>query len=417
MSGGGGDDGYGGRLRRARTEAGLTQAELAELARITRESETRIEGGRPPIPAVARMLHAALAARLPGLTFDMRLTDPGDSVGAAVRRRDVLRAGAVGAVFPATLALRMIALDHGRTPAPLTSDLLDVWEARTASLAAGRAVESPRLLLPQIEQHLMVLEARIAEWPGPEPLRRRLLSIAGGTCAIAAWVSLMAEHRREMHDYLDRGDALATEAGDDDVRVLLLMLRADLLSPVLIGGDGGFPELAIRALEEAMSLASPSTPLTLRVPAILRAAEEHAFAGDAGAALRLLQLGEEAQEQARVHSHYLRTRWPAWSSDSYKGSAYNLLGRSRDAIETLEPIRSPYPSHQPLLLTDRAAAHAQAGDLDESARLLGEALRIAIDHGYPEAARRVQGVRRRHLAGWGDEARVRDLDEKIAAIL
>lgn len=403
---------FGLRVRQARERADMTQARLAELAGITRESLYRIENGRPPLAETAAALHRALVRHLPGLSLDMRLTESRDTVGA-VRRRDFL---AASAVVPATLALRMIALDR-RPAADLDPGLLDVWEERTANFAAARAVEPPRLLLPQIEQHLSVLETLVGQWPGPEPLRRRLLSIAAGTNAIAAWVSLMAERRREVHDYLDRGEDLAREAGDDSSLLLLLMLRADLLSPVLLGGDGGFPEQAMRALDEAMSLAGPMSPLTLRVPVVLRAAEEHAAAGDRDAALRLLEQGAELQERSRVPSHYLRRRWPEWSWASYAGSVYNLLGMSPEAIATLGPIRSPFPSHQPLLLTDRGAAHAQAGDLDQAAQLLGEALRIAMDHGYPEAARRVQGVRRRHLSAWHDEPRVRELDEVIAGIL
>jgi len=407
-------DGFGDRLRRVRDLAGLSQEELAGLAGITRGAVARLElGQRRPLAATAEALYQALALRVPGLNSDMRLTASGATVGAPVKRRDFLAASA-GA---ATLALRMIAIDRRTTPT-LDPGLLDVWEERTAGFAHARAVEPPRLLLPQIEGHLVVLESLVDQWPGPEPLLRRLLSITAGTNAIAAWVSLMAERRRDAHDYLDRGEALAREAGDGSALLLLLMLRADLHSPVLMGGGGGFPTLALRALDEAIELAGPMSPLTLRVPVVLRAAEERAAQGDRGAALQLLQEGAELQERSRVLSHYLRQRWPEWSWASYAGSVYNLLGMAREAIETLEPIRSPYPSHQPLLLIDRGAAHAQAGNLDECGVLLGEALRIALEHGYPEAARRGQGViDRLVLPRWPDEPRVHELRERVAAIL
>jgi len=406
-------DGYGVRLRQSRERVGWSQLDLATRAGVSQRTVQRVEAGHDPNVDTAAALHAALVGRTPGLNFDMRILPVGATVGR-VNRREFM---AVSAIVPATLALRMIAHQPQGTTPLLDDALLDVWEARTENFAAARALEPPRLLLPQIEQHLMVLESLIDQHPGPERLAQRLWSIAAGTNAVAAWVSLMAEHRREMRDYLARGEALAREAGDNDTLVLLLMLRSDLLSPVLLGGDGGFPEQAIRALDEAMALSSDMTPLTLRVPVILRAAEEHAFVGNAASALRLLELGAEAQESSRIREHSLRRRWPAWSWSSYAGSAYNLLGRARDAIETLRDIRSPYPSHQPLLAADLGAAHAQAGNLDEATRSLGEALRLAMEHGYPEAARRVQGVRRRHLVRWSDEPRVRDLDEAISAIL
>ena len=407
-------DGYGTSLRRARELARMSQAELAELAGVTRQAVTRLElGQRRPMASTADALYRVLARRVPGLNSDMRM-GPDRATVAPVKRRDFL---AASAVVPATLALRMIAFDRRTTPT-LDPGLLDVWEERTAGFAHARAVEPPRLLLPQIEGHLHVLEVLVEQWPEPESLRQRLLSIAAGTNAIAAWVSLMAERRRDTNDYLDRGEALAREAGDDSALLLLLMLRADLHSPVLLGGEGGFPVLALRALDEAMALAGPMSPLTLRVPVVLRAAEERAAQGDQRTALQLLREGAELQERSRVPSHHLRRRWPEWSWASYAGSVYNLLGMSKAAIETLEPIRSPYPSHQPLLLTDRGAAHAQAGNLDECGALLGEALRIALEHGYPEAARRGQGViDRLVLPRWPDEPRIAELRERVAAIL
>ncbi len=407
-------DGYGVRLRRLRERLAWTQDHLAELAGIRRETLARIEGGRRPSAQALTSLHAVLSRRVQGLDLDMRLTEPSGSVGAAVRRRDFL--AAASAIVPATLALRMVASERSTTPT-LTPELLENWEARTANFAAARALEPPQLLLPQLENHLLVLEAMIEQWPGPERLRWHLLSIAAGANAIAGWVSTMAERRREARDYLGRAEELARQVGDTDTLILAPMLRANLHSPVHHGGDGGHSRLALRALDEAMSLASPATPMTVRAPAALRAAEEYAAIGDGRAALRLLDEGAEIVESSRRREHYLRRTWPDWAVASWRGSVFQLLGRPKEAIEALAPIESPYPGHRPLMLADLGAAHAQDGNLDEAAWLLADALEQAAAHGVPEAARRAQGLRRRHLARWNTDPRVRILDERIAAIL
>jgi hypothetical protein len=68
---------------------------------------------------------------------------------------------------------------------------------------------------------------------------------------------------------------------DPDVLMLILLLRADMASPIPSGGLEGFPRFALAKLGEARSLASTTTPVALQVPLVVRMAEEHAFLRDA----------------------------------------------------------------------------------------------------------------------------------------
>lgn len=408
--------GIGVRLRQARERAELTQRALAEAAGMGRQWLVDVEGGRDPRVSDVVRLYEVLASRIKDLSLGWLLTGsdgqvPG-RVEAPVKRRRFL----VGsAIVPATLALRMIA-SKPASPA-IEPGLLSIWEERTANFASARTLEPPRLLLPQIEAHLMVLEQFISLHPQPGRMMRQLYSLAAGTNAIAGWVALMAGRRDDARDYLANGEALAREVGDTDALLMLLMLQADYFSAVKLGGLGGFPDAARAALEEAMTLISPETPMTLAAPVVLRLAEEHAYARHDAEALALLEQGRELTRSSRVRTHYLRRVWLERLPETFEGSILQLLGRPHEAIAVLEPIETPPPSHRPLLRADLAAAHAQQGDPSTAGVLLGEALALAANHGLMEAAERVRGVRLRYLTGFDQEPIVRQLDEQLAAIL
>jgi transcriptional regulator with XRE-family HTH domain len=417
------EDEFGVQVRQARELAGWNQQRLAVEAGVSRETVVRVEGGRRPERETERALREALDRGLTRKVNDVSTagfrTNPTSlpshrlETAVEVSRRGLLRIAAVGTASLAGMTVDTERLLHRS----LDEELIRNWQERVKNLAAARSLQPPRELLPEIETFLLTLERRVQEGSGSDPLRKRLLSITASTSAVAAWVSLMAERRPETRAYLDQGEALAREIGDSDLLILLLMLRADHLSAVLAGGEGGYPEQARRCLDEAMSLASPSTPLPIAVPAYLRAAEEAAFIGREDETLRLLDQGGELVERSRIREHPLRHAWQETGVAAHSGSAFQLLGRAREAIEALGPIKSPFPCHRPILAADLAAAHAQAGEIEEACRLLTEALVEAIGHGHIEAAGRIQGVRRRCLADRGDEQAVRDLDEVIASIL
>ena len=407
------DGGFGRRVRQEREQARLSQARLAEEAGISDRWLGQLESGRSQASESAII---ALWTALRGYRSDLSLTWllTGSVEAMPMDRRGFLGAS-VGAslAVPATLALRMMI---ARPAAPLDPELLDVWEERTANFSSARVLESPRLLHPQIEAHLAVMEMHLMTGGRSESASRRLASLVAGTSGIGAWVALMAGRRDDAWDYLVRGEELAREVGDTDALVMLLMLRSDYFSAVKAGGDGGRPELARAALDEAMTYLTPSSPMTLAAPVVMRAAEEYAAARLDDQALRLLDRGRELVATSPVRDHYLRRRWPSILPDTFEGSILQLIGRPADALRVLEPIESPSPSHRSLMRLDRAAAHGKLGELDAAVGLISQALEEARGHGHLEIRTRAQGVRKLRLVRWDAEAAVRRLDEQLASV-
>jgi len=410
----------GDRVRQERDRAKWSQAELARAADVGRDAVVSVENGNDPRASTVARLSQALAERLVDHDAGWLLTGCGGRVGAVERRDFLRRAAAVGsglAPVPTTLAHQVIqGLERRHAAAGLDDTLLDYWEGLTEKLAAGRPIMPPRDLLPQLEMHLTTMYMRLQQ-SAPERPYRRLASITAGTSAISAWVSLMAQRPDETHSYLDLGERLAVEAGDSDILALLLMLRADSLSPVKSGGLGGLPQEARSCLDRAMRLVSPSTPVSIGAPVILRAAEEHAAAGHVAEARVLLERGRDVIAKGRVQTHYLRRFLPDFLVDSFAGSIHQLLGEPAEAIRVLGPIKSPYAAHRPLLHADQGAAYAQLGEPDAASGMLGLALAEATELGHLEAVHRVHGVRRHRLAPWSDEPAVRQLDEQLAQAL
>lgn len=417
---------FGDRLRRARVQAGLTQGQLADMAGIARETVSCIEGGnqtakQPTVEA----LFEAIAPNIKNLSATWALwfltgssALVGPTVEGSVRRRDFMTMFAAAAALPSTIPSPM--LDLERLGAPQLDDhVLDELEAMTAQLARTRPIVTPSRWLRQAEAHLVDLEARITERSATHRLGRRLLSITAGTAALCAWVCLMAERRRDVRAYLDFGEAIAREIDDRDTLSLLLLLRADLISAVQMGGQSvGHPDMAGDFLDEALACTSRASPVSLRAPVLLRRAEEHAFTGSAAKALDCLLQADDAGATGRTKGHPLRPEFTVTGSLSFRGSCLSLLGRCAEAIDVLTPlIEARLPFDRPLLLADLGAAHAQAGDLDHSIEALSTALDLVESGGFSAAARRVAGVRARHLAEWNGEAAVRELDNRLALML
>ncbi len=423
-------NGFGVRLRQAREQAGLTQESLAHESGLSGWWINRIEArGQEPRLGHLLALHEALAHRLPNLSLawlaaGARENRASGSVIDDLRRRTFVQALAGATVLPTTfLSPLILDLERARAAVALEPALLDGWARLTEIFAALRPIQPPHHLLPSIDTHLLALRSRVAERVGSDVLWRRLLSITAATSALAAWVAFMADQRTAARGYVDQADALAREADDNDALMVVLMLRADLLSAIPLGGMGGLPRQAREQLKQALTMTSSSTPLALRGPLLLRAAEEHAFAGDEMQALRHLELAEAAVAASGPRTHYLR---PAWGEkgiaesvvDAFRGNCYQMLGRPSDALQILEAIaHDRLRNDRAANLTDRAAAHARLSDPERSCELLREAADLATENGRTVVIQRINGVRRQHLALWADERPVLELDERLAEIV
>ncbi len=419
-----GANGFGWRLRHVRDRARLTQERLADQADLSRQWVAKIESGRAePRISDALALFDVLAEESPGLRLEWLLAGRGPEHGTvddSVERRHfskLLGTLLLPAALPVTLDLERLG-SNARTD----SGLIDSWESLTAHYAELRPVERPDELLPMIEAHLLRLRSRVVEQAVGGGLWRRLLSVTAGTAALAGWVCFIAERRHDAGNRLALAEELAREADDRDTLVLILMLRADLVSAVPTGGQEGLPELAQRHLDEAVALASSVTPFALLAPVLLRRAEEHAYAGQETESLRRLDDSARIVAGSDTRHHYLRPQWASGPDVdrvllAIRGNCLQMLGRTQEAIDLLSAGETRFPGDRMAMLTDLASAHAQQGDLDRACELLSSAADLVTEHGFPVAARRIMGVRRLHLDRWRREPAVSALDERLAQIL
>ena len=407
--------GLGWRVRWARDRARLTQDVLAGRAGIDRTWLARIEAGREPRMADALALYDALVS-VPAcrdLSLRWLLAGHGERLAAGrvdpdVKRREFSRR--LAAILPATLSLPM-ALDLERLSAHAVLDpaLVEGCEALTDAHAGLRLTLPPGELLPMVEAHLLSLHRRLAESAGPPGLRSRLLSVTGLTSALAAWTCYRLDRRRDARAYLDRADLLAREVDDCDVLILVLLLRADLASAVPTGGLEGSPAVATRLLDEALALAIGPA----QAPLLLRRAEERAFTGME----RESRADIDGAERAAASSgRPLGLNEPA-PIEPYLGNCLQMLGRPAEAIEALSLVSTDLPIQQAVRPIMLAACEAQLGNLDGAVDLLNRALDVIEQHGLTERARRIAGVRRRHLTRWEGELGVQRLDERLSTVL
>jgi tetratricopeptide (TPR) repeat protein len=364
----------------------------------------------------ALAIYDVLARELSGLSLEWLLRGRGTAivpgnVDEDVRRRRFTWLALGAAILPPALSLPIV-FDVERLTARGVLDLalIEGCEAVTDAHAQLRLTLAPGELLPMVEAHLVALHRRLADSPGPDRLRGRLLSVAGMSAVLAAWTCYRLDRRRDARAYLDWAERMAREINHADVLMLVLMLRADLASAIPTGGLDGQPAVAARLLDEALSLASGPAA----APLLLRRAEEHAF----------LQREHDCRSDIDQAVRAVSSPGPSLGLhepapvEPYLGNCLQMLGRPTEAIEVIAPlVGTGVLLQQPIRPIMLAACQAQLGNLDAATDLLNKALDIIEEHGLTERARRIAGIRRNRLARWEAEPAVQQLDERIALIL
>ena len=429
---GGSDIGSRIRYARGRVQPPMSQRMLADRAGISRYWLGQIELGKAAVSAQSvAALYRVLVEYLTGLTLPWLLLGEGrppEGSSRSVRDPTMLPEMArtsLGASLSNGLSALSVdmTLDVERmsSSASLDEQLIAAFEELTRALGHLRRTLGPAQLLPMIEAHLASLHWRMANKTGLSGSRRSLRSIAAGTATLCGWASFALERRKEARGYLAWAERIAREIDDRNLLMLVLMLQSDLASAIPTGGQEGQPLEARRLLDEALSLRASTTPGCLVGPLFLRSAEEHALVGAENSTQQELESAERVLAAAERRGFYLRpdaeaAEWGVAIAGSFRGNCLQLQGRAEQAVEALEQVlatlRQPFDRVAPL--TDLAAAHAQAGDLDRSCEVLSQALTIVSDGCQPERARRIAGVRRQRLSRWDGEALVRRLDEQLA---
>ena len=423
--------GAGWKLRAARAELGMTEDALAaamrrwaELQRwprpdITAEAVAEWEEGlRPLDPPTLRLLWLALEVSgwdVPAPLDTWSLFRPSrPAANQGQRRRDLVRSlAALGA--PAGLDPEQLneALEETlKVDGALVEGL--VFVARRFPREWGQ--HPPQVLRQQVHAHLQVIQA-LLDGLMPGDARRELESAAATAATLAGLISLLVDLYEDSAAYLRMGARLAESAGDAEVQALALMFASYLSSAIEPDAQFPDPALANAQIEAAVRLVSPGAAPIARAWVLLRAAQEHAWAGDELAAYRLLDEAERLSSIGQVPADGLMSPWTADTPMTFQGEVAAMCGRHHQAIGLFEAglagLGPDQVARRPRALSDLAAAHARQGNVDHACDLLAVACELARRAGLSDRIPRIVAVRDRYLAAHAAEPAVRRLDELV----
>lgn len=223
-----------------------------------------------------------------------------------------------------------------------------------------------------------------------EPVGRRLLTGIGELAQIAGWVTSDAGAHREAERIYQLGIAAAREADD-------AASTANLISCLAYQeANSGSPARAVLLARAAVETAEPHAPP--RAVALLhdRLAWAHAQAGDAQAALRALEVADDAM------ASYDWTPDPAWlywvtqdELDVMAARVYTELRRPLKAVSLLSTALGRYDASHArevsLYCSWLAVAYADANEPEEAAAVASRMLTLGTV-GSARAADRLTAV-------------------------
>jgi transcriptional regulator with XRE-family HTH domain len=406
-------------IRRERERRGLTRKELAAMVRRTDRtlgtSERTIARwelrGAEPLPAALRALAAVF--ELPVERLVTLAAGKLDREGEDTRRREFTKLaalGALGALLPDAVDLERIVAGSARS-----LDLRTLEELETITVSYGRLwkVSPPGALLPAVHAQLGVLGRLL-------PAGRQLHAMASDVATLAGYLAFEAEDRGRASAYWGLARRLASDVGGE-TECRALIAASVLHSTVSDGGAPAPSGAALALLDAAEARTGRRASRLLRGWRLARRAEEHAAMGHGHAADADMAAADASLREPDACCDAIIGPRDASQLDGFRGSVAVLLGRYSEAASVLRRSLDTMPdgmvAWRSVVSADMGAALAGMGEAEGAAAALSSALDLAAEAGAPEHARRVRGVRQRHLARYSDVAAVRQLDERLFAAL
>lgn len=251
--------------------------------------------------------------------------------------------------------------------------------------------------------------------PGcPAALRPRLLSALSLASRHAGWYSVDLNDFDGAEYFYEDARALAHEAGniEQGAQVLVGMSRLAVWE--------GKPRVGMDHAVAARQWADRTGDMRLRAWTYAAGvARVYAANGQRDTCLTALDAAQTALGRAGEHVP------GCYSINYYEGIHASFCGechlelrdaeRAADyAQRSLAALDQSYPRHVALTTVDLARAYVQSGEIDEAARLLGDAGEVAAANSSARLIT-VLGQGRAELQPWADTAAVRALDDRLAS--
>ncbi|WP_345365403.1 hypothetical protein [Saccharopolyspora cebuensis] len=362
---------------------------MAEWLGIGQSQVSRIERDRPPTDLAklrqwARLLNAPQSALwfrssedaldtssssgTPASLAPYRPYDGGDD---DVHRRDVLKFASAAIMSVAPWQRLADTIEQGRAPDVRTIDLM---QDRTTEFFHLEETTPSRTILASLTEHSRTLRDLLAV-TSDEHDRRRLLSAAGETEALAGWLEFdLSKPRQALKRYKD-ALGMAEEAGDGPLTACTLNYWSYLLA------SQDKSDEAVQVLARAGEHVRGAAPTTQAWIAA-RQAEEAARIGEVATVERALERAFTAYDYARPHHE---RSWTSFFGASRLGSlAVSSYGRlnHRDtdnlAGSLLKSLSPSETKVRALVVADLALSAATKADYDRADELTSQALPLAV---------------------------------------
>lgn len=367
----------------------INQAAMSEWLGIGQSQVSRIERDRPPTDLVklrqwARLLHvpqsvlwfqsaddasdASQTSARPSNLAPYRHDDRGDD---DVDRRDVFKLASAAIMSAAPWQRLADTIEYGLAPDARTIDLM---QDRTTEFFHLEETTPSRTILASLVEHGETLRGLLAVTSNDQD-RRRLLSAAGETEALAGWLEFDLSKPREALKRYKVALKMAEQAGDGP----LIACTLNYWSYLLASQDKS--DEAVNILARAGEHVRGSAPTTQAWVAA-RQAEEAARIGDLTTVERALERAFTAYDYARPHHE---RPWTSFFGASRLGSlavsSYGRLGhRDTDSLagSLLKSLSPSETKVRALVVSDLALSAATKADYDRADALTSQALPLAV---------------------------------------
>jgi transcriptional regulator with XRE-family HTH domain/tetratricopeptide (TPR) repeat protein len=430
---------FGVELRRRRSAAGVSLAQLAERVHYSKGYLSRIESGvKPPTADVARCCDAALeadgalAALVPparprsggrpdgdaapvddavpvdeeGQVWDMQLAADGSFRLTLLSRRQALAAGG-GSLLGA-----MVATPGPRASAAAARQPLDAYVSVFGHLRRLGQTTSPAVVLPLVVAQVGALRGLAAAAGGR---RDKILLLAARHAEFVGWLAQECDDARSALWWTDKAVEMADATGDREMAANALVRRA----LIAMYREDAVQTIALARRAQDVRMISPR----IRGLAALQEAQGHALAGDRSSCERSLDQGTELMHAADAETASELTLGSTYTPDlaeAIRGWCYHDLGRSSAAAEILDPQLALIPRSSGRTFARFGArlalSHAAAGDVDSACRLASDVVDAAeaVDSA---TVRTDLGRLARTLARWPTKPVVREVRVRLAEAL
>ncbi|MGH3702508.1 MAG: hypothetical protein ACRDQY_24285 [Pseudonocardiaceae bacterium] len=326
-------------------------------------------------------------------------------------RRDALRVVAAWMASAASVLPALNGDDHARMASVLrapgrvdaqTIEHLEavLWHCRQQDDALG-----PQAVLSTVLAQRDLARALLPNCPAA--LRPRMLSALSEASRLAGWLSFDLQQVDHAGYYYEDARALAHEAENAGLGAFVLCEMSRLAT------WQGTPRIGIDHAVAARYWAELTGDLRLRAYTADVAARAYAVDGQRDACLNALDTAHTVLTSADDHAP---TYIPFTEAGliSIRGQCHLKLGEADRAVfyvqQSLETLDRSFPRDVAMTIIDLSEAYVQCTEIDEAARLLGDAAAMAAANSSARLIDRLVQARA-GMQTWQDTAAVRALDE------